>query len=936
MTNSFGLLMLAVCSAVSAYGQASAINAEMVGTVSDPSGAPVPGAQVTGTNVDTGYRQSARTNEAGLYRLPLLPLGRYEVVAEMSGFARYRQSGIALTAGAIATVDIRLQVSGVATEVSVTAAAPIVDPSRTDQGSSLGDSAIRNLPLVSRNPYNFILQQPNVSGRGNTEFGVPRKVNANGFAGRINYMLDGSNNVQSDRAGIRLMPMSNTWVQEVQQVSNGFAPEFGNTVGTVFNAVTKSGANDLHGEAGYLFRRTPMSARPALLAVSRPAPDVNVDSWLADAGWRIVRDRVFFFAAFEKVKRDLPAPVTVASATIAQLGLPASFADPIPFRQNIAFALGKLDLQLGSSNRMALRYNHHRNDSPYNSSTIGGLFLVDRTYNFVDRSHGGALQLISTFSASAVNELRIQVPFRTQQQNRFEATGTGPAITIPGVANFGNSLDVGFIYDEMTPEVSDNFSYISGTHAWKFGAAVRSIRDTKVQNTSANYTFPSTGAYLAAKSGQNPRGYTTFTQTVGDPAITYKMLFTSVYAQDSWKPAPNMTLMYGLRYDLYRPPRAREDSPFQWSRQFRIDKNNFAPRLGIALGFGRTVLRASAGIFYDPFQTDMYRSAILNNGTPQFFGITVTPDLPNAPAFPSVFSGIPSGFTRSVQDITTVSPDFANLYSVNANTTLAHAFSDNLGVEATYLYTRGNRLPVYRNINLIPSGRRLADLRPIFSTARIHPNFGSIVAAESVGQSTYSGLNLTIRRRFAYGFEIFATYTWSHAIDDAPEQNNIDASNFMPSDPMNRRRDRGNSWVDRRHVFNGNALIRPSVSSGSRVVDYLVNNNRLALTATIQSGDVQNMGSNMNLNQDPATPTAFQRPLHIGRNTLRVLRTAELNARFSRLFPIRDRMDFEFFAESTNVLNRTNVTGMNTTAGVNAAGAIIARPSLAWTSALDQ
>jgi hypothetical protein len=928
-------LLVAVCSAAALYGQASAINAEIVGTVTDPSGAPVPGVQVTATNTGTGYRQSARTNEAGLYRLPLLPLGRYEVAAENAGFANYRQTGITLTAGATATVDIALQVSGVATEISVTAAAPIVDPSRTDQGSTLGDAAIRNLPLVSRNPYNFILQQPNVSGRGNTEFGVPRKVNANGFAGRINYQLDGSNNVQSDRAGIRLMPISNTWVQEVQQVSNGFTPEFGNTVGTVFNTITKSGTNDLHGEAGYLFRRTPMSARPALLAEGRPTPEVNVDSYLADAGGRIVRDRAFFFGAFEKVKRDLPAPVTVAPATISQLGLPANFADPIPFRQNVTFALAKLDLQLGSANRLAMRYNHHRNDSPYNSSNIGGLFLVDRTYTFVDRSHGGAAQLISTVSANAVNELRVQIPFRTQQQNRFEATGTGPAITIPGVANFGNSLDVGFVYDEMTPEVSDNFSYIAGTHAWKFGGAVRSLRDTKIQNTSANYTFPNIAAYLAAKSGQNPRGYTTFVQTVGDPAIQYNMLFTSVYAQDSWKPAPNVTFMYGLRYDLYRPPAARENSAFDWSRRFRTDKNNFAPRVGLAVGFGKTVLRVNGGIFYDPFQTDMYRLAILNNGTPQFFSISATPNMAFAPAFPNVFTGVPTGFTLSAQDITTVSPDFANLYSVNANTTLAHAFSDNLGVEATYLYTRGNRLPVYRSINLIPSGRRLADQRPIFSTARIYPSFGNIVAAESVGQSTYNGVNLTVRRRFAYGFELFGTYTWSHTIDDAPEQNNIDSGNFMLSDPTDRRRDRGNALVDRRHAFNGNAVIRPSIG-GSGVLHYLVNHNQLALVAVIQSGEVFNMGSNMNLNQDPATPTAFQRPLYVGRNTLRAPRTEELNARYSRLFPIRERLELEFFAESTNVFNHTNVTALNSTATVNAMGAILTPPSLAWTGALDQ
>jgi hypothetical protein len=162
----------------------------------------------------------------------------------------------------------------------------------------LDQSATSNLPLGSRNPYNFILFQPNVSGRANTEFGVPRKVNANGFNGRINYQLDGSNNTESDRSGTRLIPISNTYVEEVHQVSNGFAPEFGNTVGTVFNTITKSGTNDYHGEVAYIFRRTPFSARPKLLPAAAPSPEVNVNSYAADAGGCIVRDRLFFFGSF--------------------------------------------------------------------------------------------------------------------------------------------------------------------------------------------------------------------------------------------------------------------------------------------------------------------------------------------------------------------------------------------------------------------------------------------------------------------------------------------------------------------------------------------------------------------------------------------------------------------------------------------------------------
>ena len=280
-------------------------------------------------------------------------------------------------------------------------------------------------------------------------------------------------------------------------------------------------------------------------------------------------------------------------------------------------------------------------------------------------------------------------------------------------------------------------------------------------------------------------------------------------------------MTYGVRYDVYRPPNANENSPFEYSRKFRTDKNNIAPRLGIAVGLGKTVVRASGGIFYDPFQTDLYRRALLNNGTPAFFAISATPQLPFAPPFPAVFSGLPQGFPSSIQDITTVSPDFRKPVFRECERVDCREIARDLALTATYLFTRGNRLPVMRNINLVPSGQQLADGRPIFGSARVFPGFGNIIAAESVGQSIYNGLNLTLTKRFSGGFEMFATYTWSHAIDDAPEQNNIDSSNFLLSDPTNRRRDRGNSLTDRRHAFNGNLVYTPILQAGSRALRYL-------------------------------------------------------------------------------------------------------------------
>lgn len=526
------------------FGQAAAMNGEISGTVTDPAGSAIPNAIVKITNRATGFHQAGTTGDSGLYRFNVLPLGAYELEVQAIGFATLTRSGIEVNAGATVSVNLPMQIAGSTTQVEVTAAGALTNPDRTSLGTTLDNNATRNLPLVSRNPYNFVLFQPNVSGIANTEFGVPRKIDANGFNGRINYEIDGGNDTESDRAGIRLIPISNTYVQEVQQVSNGFAPEFGNTVGTVFNAITKSGTNDYHAEGGFIFRRTPFSARPKLLPASRPTPDVNVNSYSADGGGRIVRDKLFFFGAVEHVNRDLPAPVTVSAAVITQLGLPASYANAIPFHQDVYFYMAKADWLVNSRNRISIRYMHYSNDSPYNNtSAIGGQYLTSQSYNFVDRSHVGAVQVVSAISPHSVNELRGQVAYRGQANDRFSGSGSGPSITILGVANFGGPTGVGLVYNETTPEIADTFSYDLNTHALKVGFSTRWIRDTQVQATGALYTFPTIASYLAAANGTNPFAYAVFGQTLGNPSLDYDSLFNGFFVQDNWKPLRNLTIV---------------------------------------------------------------------------------------------------------------------------------------------------------------------------------------------------------------------------------------------------------------------------------------------------------------------------------------------------------------------------------------------------------
>jgi Carboxypeptidase regulatory-like domain len=212
--------------ALPALAQSQAINGSIEGTVTDSSGAALPGVTITITNTDTGAQRVVVSGGEGTYRAPLLSLGSYDVTAELAGFKKFEQKGLTLSAGQTAVINVTLPVGNVSEVITVTGESPIANPGKIDLGRTIGEAEVKNLPLVSRNPYNFAFLQANVTGYENNEFGVPR-INANGSQMRTNYQLDGNTNTEKDRAGLRMLPVSEVLVREVKLVTNGFAPEFG-------------------------------------------------------------------------------------------------------------------------------------------------------------------------------------------------------------------------------------------------------------------------------------------------------------------------------------------------------------------------------------------------------------------------------------------------------------------------------------------------------------------------------------------------------------------------------------------------------------------------------------------------------------------------------------------------------------------------------------
>lgn len=924
------VMVLAGLASGPARAQSTAANGAIEGTVSDNSGGVLPGVTVTVTNTDTGSVRSVVTNEAGLYRATLLPLGTYRVVAELEGFKTFEQVGVTVGAGQTAAVNVKLEVGNLSEVISVTADAPVVDPAKVDAGRNLNENEIKNLPLVSRNPYNFALLQPGVTGFENSEFGVPRFA-ANGTLLRINYQIDGNTNTQKDRAGLRLLPVSEVMVREVKVVTSGYAPEFGQTTGLVYNAITPSGTNQFRGAAAYRFRRKAFSAFPFYFQGPRTddrRPDTKVDTFTAELGGPILKDRLHFYTGFENTYRDLSAQsvITVTPENAARLGLEAQPA-VVPREQTARFFIGKVDYQLATNHRLTGRSIVFRNDSPNNIG--GGLTTLQRTTDFLDAMESSSGQLVSSFGSSMLNELRVQYARRVQSRAGNDLSGSGPAINIPGVANFGGPIagasDAGFGFTQGIFQVVNNFTYIRGDHSYKFGGDIQVIDDKRTATLFQLYTFPSIDAYLSARDGINTRSYTNYQQLIGNPDFSMKSSGYSFFVQDDWRVSPNLKFIYGLRYDFYNYPEGDPTAPFEYSQSFADDGNNFGPRFGLAYTFGadkRQVVRASSGIMYDQMLLGAYETSIQNNGNPERINVTLAGSAANAPAFPTSLADLPAGFVLPRQSITTVDPDFQVARTWQNNVQYERAFGANFYGSAGYTFVKGDLLPVIVNINPINPVSALADGRPVFSTTvnantRLDPRFNQINVVQSLGDSTYNALMLQFGKRLSRGIQFDVNYTLGKGTDNAPLTSALSVQgDDGVSDPTNLDRDRGPNLLDTRHSFAGSVVVQPTFAVDG-IAGAIVNGNQLGLMLQFNSGLPVNLRSSTDLNGDGVLA---DRPLFVDRNALYLPARYNVDARFSRFIAFGGSRRLEIAAEFKNLFNTVQTSAVNRIVPTNSLG----------------
>lgn len=921
-----------------AFAQSQAANGAIEGTISDSQGGVLPGVTVIVTNTGTGLERSLVTNELGLFRAPLLPIGAYRVVAELQGFKKIQNDNVNLSVGQTAVVNMTMEVGTVSETVEVTSQAPAVDLGRIDVGHTMSDLEVHNLPLVARNPYNFALAQPGVTGTENVEFGVPRLA-ANGAAMRINYQIDGNTNTEKDRAGLRLLPMSEVMIQEVKVITTGFAPEFGQTMGMVYNAVTPSGTNTFHGAGSYLFRRKSFSAFPFFFgcgsttpAANCPAiasnavkPETKVDTGTANLGGPLVKNRLFFYGGWEQTRRDLSSNslITVSSDIVTQLGLKAQ-PTAVPNVQTAKFKIAKSDYQLNGANRLTFRWIQFHNDAPYNSG--GGIQTVERATDFLDAMDSFAGQAVTTIGSNKLNELRVQYAHRHQSSVGNSDSGSGPAVTITNIAGFGAPLsgtgqgNAGFDFKQNITQVVDNFSYIRGAHAFKVGFDWQHVYDERTAAPQWVYNFPSVASYLAAKAGTNPFGYSNMTQITGDLGFNMATNIQSYFAQDDWQIKPSIKVLYGVRYDLYKYPDGLSTAPLAQTQTFNIDRNNWGPRVGIAWAIDKkTVLRSSTGIMYDQPILGGYEQALQLSGSPKAPAYTYSGTQAGAPAFP----GTVSTGTLTTQSPWAIDPEFQVAHTWQANAQLEHAFVNDLSTSLSVMYAKGSQLPVVTDINLMNPISFLSDGRPVYSTAvsgttRVDPRFNHINEVQSLGESTFKSMTLQASKRFAAGLTFNVQYSLGKGIDNAPIPTQLTVqAEAARTDPTNLDRDKGPNPLDMRHNFTG-TIVYTSESKASNVfVRQLLSGNQFGALLQFNSGLPTNLTSPTDLNGDGANG---DRALGVTRNSLYLPARKNVDLRYTRKVPVRGAVRAEVVAELKNAFNTLQMSSINTSTVTDALG----------------
>lgn len=962
--------------APAAFGQTT--TATLSGILQDASGALVPDAQVRVRNIETGTIRAAASDAEGRYSLTSLPPGQYEVRAEKAGFRTAVQSGVILTVGGATVVNLALQVGQITevVEVDIRDVEPLVETTRAGLSRVVSEQDIESLPIIGRNFVDFVKLSTGVApGRENVGGGAFKEPDLGvgmtaaprlTFGGQSELstliLVDGVDNVQTFTGLPRATP-SQEAAREFRILNSTYLGEYGRAMGGFVNIATKSGTNRYAGSAYYYGLNDALNADPIL---SGADPVLRQNQYGATVGGPLVRDKTWFFGNYEGQRRAesnkfssvIFNNLEAINATKAFFGLTPETTDSLRTNDYDGF-LAKIDHRFADSNTLAVRYNLL--DSTTNGFLGGGgraspASTTRRNNDVLDQSL--VVSETAVLSSRAVNEARVQWARRTFE---FEPVITEPTFEISNLIISGKTTSDVNYYRESRFQLSDNLSVLLSRHTLKFGADVHLIRDRSRLDTffPARVIFPSLAAFLSPSptpvvfwwplaNGTTTRSALPIPFTKAVPDELAPLTRTDVnhgaygfFAQDEWKVTPKLTVTMGLRYDFETYPEVYIQ---------KKDLNNFQPRLGFAYAATpKTVVRGGFGIF-----NDRHFSSIGQLLTTVQLGSAG--DLPNAKVvFPEVAPvrgnflqptvggavaatttvcrpGGPVIATSSAAQLATciftatgevpaapvvggvVNPGFRhNLsgtmrtpYTEQASLEVSHEFASGFAVSASYLFVHGLKIGTVSGIlNGVQTGT-LPSGKPVFARAaggRVFPELGDFYSNDDIGFSIHHGGTLEVEKRFNRGFSFHGSYTWSKTINNADSVANLAD---LPEGP---------NIADQRAVSRQSVPHRLTMAFTSQVPERtpVVRGFKVSSIFTAQDRRRFNVFAGSDLNGD-GNPLS-DRPGTLGRNTLRGPRFATLDLRVAREFSVNERVTAEFSADFFNLLNRVNVTDLNTVYG---------------------
>jgi outer membrane receptor protein involved in Fe transport len=488
------LVFLAIAIVVSAgshalFAQGSGTGAQLNGTVRDASGGAVPKASLAVRETETNRTYSATTTETGYYIVPNLAPGRYELVATATGFAKSTRTGIVLSVGQVATIDIDLKVAAVGENIEVTTEALPVEPTRTEVSQVIDSKQIASLPISGRLFTDFALLTPGVAtGRTSlqstiTEAEVTR-ISFGGMRDLSNLVtVDGADTVNTATGSQRGTP-SQEAVSEFRVVNNSFGTEQGRAMGGIVNIITKSGTNSLHGSLyGYL-ENDAMNARKML----QPAPLPNTlrqGQYGGTLGGPIKKDQTFFFMNFEGQRRaeapvqapELMNNLGLINAAKAILGIAPENVGALKTADSEK-GLVKVDHQINKDNRLTLRYNVEdaRNLNVLMGDTLdgGGIGAPSSAHNNFLRDQALVGTLTSQLKSNLINTALVQF---ARRHSTFPGVTGQPNLDLPNSLLIGHNFGVFDATYESRVQFSDSLAWVKGAHLAKFGMDYNYLND---------------------------------------------------------------------------------------------------------------------------------------------------------------------------------------------------------------------------------------------------------------------------------------------------------------------------------------------------------------------------------------------------------------------------------------------------------------------------